>query len=168
MTIQEKVAAVAALFTGIEYRFMNWAQLNVEVDHVERPTICYILPPSGELTPTRSGALWKDAPETQFAFLTPTDFDFDGALNDEKIEIMKNLAKQFIKALNESGEFELIDGEALPYQVAYDVLDDNLTGIILTVRLTERIGSPLCEVDYNFGNPEQPEEPEDPEPDNND
>lgn len=152
MTIQEKVAAVAASFSGVEYRFMSWAQLNVEMDHVDRPTIVYILPPSGELTPTRSAALWKDAPQTLFAFLTPTDFDFDGVLNDEKIEIMKNLAKQFIKALNESGEFEMIDGDALPYQVAYDVLDDNLTGIVLTTPLRERVGTPLCEIDYNFGN----------------
>ena len=144
MTIQEKIAAVAATFAGIEYRFMNWAQLNVAVDDITRPTICYVLPPSGELTPSRSARAWKDAPTTQFAFLTPTDFDFDGAENDDKIEAMKTIAKQFILAINESGEFEMIDGEALPYQVVYDTLDDNLTGIILTVRLVETKYSTIC------------------------
>lgn len=151
MTVQEKIASVATRFKEAEYRFMNWAMLNVELDHVEKPTICYILPASGTLTPKRSATLWRDAPQTQIAFLVPTDFDFDGAENDDLIETMKDLAKQFVRALNASGHFEMIDDQELPYRVAYDTLDDNVTGIILDITLKEKEMKSYCNNNYNFG-----------------
>ena len=50
-TVEGKIHSIVnTLGTGIEYRFMNWAQANVELDHVEKPTIVYVLPPSGTLT----------------------------------------------------------------------------------------------------------------------
>lgn len=152
MTIQEKVKTVAQKFTKVNYEFMNWAQLNERVDDVvSKPTICYILPASGTLHASHSASLWKDSPTTQIAFLTPTDFDFDGAENDDKVEVMKELAKQFIRALNESGYFEMIDGEDVPYQIPYDTTDDNLTGVIITITLQELEYKKICQINYNFG-----------------
>lgn len=141
-TVEGKISAiVATLGSGIEYRFMNWAQANVELDHIDKPTIVYVLPPSGTLTFKWNEV--KDAPNSQIAFVCTTNFDFDGKENDGIIEAMKRLAIRFVKALNESGLFEVIEGDVL-YQVLYDHLDQNVTGIVLTLTLEEVKGVSLC------------------------
>lgn len=142
-TIESKVRAVAEfLGDGIQYLFMNWAQANVAMDEVVKPSIVYVLPPSGSLD--FSYARVKDYPETQIGFLSPTDFDFDGAENDNVIEQMKRLAIRFVKALNDSDYFESIEGK-LSYQVVYDFLDQNVTGIVLSIPLEEVDGIMICE-----------------------
>ena len=120
---------------------MNWAQANVELDKIEKPTVIYVLPPSGTLTFKWNEV--KDAPNTQIAFVCVTDFDFEGSKNDGIIEAMKRLAVRFVKALNESGLFEPIEGDVL-YQVLYDHLDQNVTGIVLTLTLEETKGISIC------------------------
>lgn len=57
---------------------------------------------------------------------------------------MKRLCIRFINAVNESGLFEPIEGN-LPYQVMYDRLDQNVTGIIITPILKEVEGVSLCQ-----------------------
>lgn len=141
-TVEGKIRSIAAtLGDDIEYRFMNWAQANVELDNIEKPTIVYVLPPSGTLTFKWNEV--KDAPNTQIAFVCVTDFDFEGSKNDGIIEAMKRLAIRFVKALNESGLFELIEGDVL-YQVLYDHLDQNVTGVVLTLTLEETKGVNIC------------------------
>lgn len=141
-TVEGKIRSIAAtLGDGIEYRFMNWAQANVELDSIDKPTVIYVLPPSGTLTFKWNEV--KDAPNTQIAFVCVTDFDFEGSKNDGIIEAMKRLAVRFVKALNESGLFETIEGDVL-YQVLYDHLDQNVTGIVLTLTLEETKGVSIC------------------------
>lgn len=143
-TVEGKIHSIVnTLGSGVEYRFMNWAQANVELDHVEMPTIIYVLPPSGTLTFKWNEV--KDSPNTQIAFVCVTDFDFEGDENDGIIEAMKRLAIRFVKALNESGLFEQIEGDVL-YQVLYDHLDQNVTGIVLTLTLEEVEGINICDV----------------------
>lgn len=142
-TVESKVKAVAeSLGDDIQYLFMNWAQANVAMDEVVKPSIVYVLPPSGTLD--FDYARVKDYPETQIGFLCPTDFDFDGTENDNVIERMKRLAIRFVKALNESECFEWIEGK-LSYQVVYDFLDQNVTGIVLSIPLEEVDGVAICE-----------------------
>ena len=142
-TVESKVKAVAeSLGDGVQYLFMNWAQANVAMDEVVKPSIVYVLPPSGTLD--FGYARVKDYPETQIGFLCPTDFDFDGTENDNVIERMKRLAIRFVKALNESECFERIEGK-LSYQVVYDFLDQNVTGIVLSIPLEEVDGVAICE-----------------------
>lgn len=141
-TVEGKIRSIAeTLGPEIEYRFMNWAQANVELDKIEKPTVIYVLPPSGTLTFKWNEV--KDAPNTQIAFVCVTDFDFEGSKNDGIIEAMKRLAVRFVKALNESGLFEPIEGDVL-YQVLYDHLDQNVTGIVLTLTLEETKGISIC------------------------
>lgn len=141
-TVEGKIRSiVATLGSDIEYRFMNWAQANVELDSIDKPTVVYVLPPSGTLTFKWNEV--KDAPNTQIAFVCVTDFDFDGSENDGIIEEMKRLAIRFVKALNESDLFEQIEGDVL-YQVLYDHLDQNVTGVVLTLTLEEVKGVSLC------------------------
>lgn len=147
-TVEAKVRKVAeSMGEDVEYLFMNWSQANVAMDVITKPSVVYVLPPSGKLD--FSYARVKDYPETQIGFLAPTDFDFDGTENDNIIEQMKRLAIKFIKALNASKCFELIEGKQ-PYQVVYDFLDQNVTGIVLNLPLEEVDGIIICEEESRY------------------
>lgn len=147
-TVEGKIHAIVnAMGADVEYLFMNWAQSNVAFDKIEKPTIVYVLPPAGWFDIDSHLREAKDRPSAQIAFLASTEFDFDGEQNDGIIEEMKRLALQFIKTLNESGMFEAISGQ-LPYQVLYDHLDENVTGIVITPPLVEEDGIMLCDLPF--------------------
>ena len=141
-TVEKKIHSIVdSMDSDVAYLFMNWAQANVTIDGVDKPTIVYVLPPSGELNV--GWAQVKDSPEAQIAFLAPTDFDFEGEANDDIIEQMKRLCVKFVRHFNESGLFEVIEGK-LPYRVLYDYLDRNVTGIVITPPLKEEEGIIIC------------------------
>lgn len=145
-TVEKKVRSIVeSKFEDCEYLFMDFSQSNVALDRVTKPTILYVLPPSGNLNLHRD--VIRDCPETQIWFLCPTDFDFDGRENDCLIERMKRLAYRFIYEVNASGLFEYLEGD-IPYQVGYDLFDDNLTGVCIMPTLVEKEGLPLCEGEY--------------------
>lgn len=142
-TVEGKIRSIVeSMGADVEYLFMNWAQANVAIDDIEKPTVVYILPPSGVLD--FGWARVKDKPLTQIAFLASTEFDFDGEENDDIIEQMKRLCIKFIKAFNASGLFEVIEGN-VDYRVLYDHLDHNVTGIVITPTLVEEEGVIICE-----------------------
>ena len=141
-TVEKKIRSIVkSMGADVSYLFMNWAQANEAIDDIERPTVVYILPPAGDLD--FGWAQVKDSPDTQIAFMAPTDFDFEGEENDDIIEQMKRLCIRFVKAFNESGLFEQIKGK-LPYKVLYDHLDHNVTGIVVTPKLKEEEGVIIC------------------------
>lgn len=142
-TVEQKVHEVVKKMPyDAEYLFMNWAQANVAIRDIEKPTIVYVLPPAGKLD--FSYARVKDYPETQIGFLAPTEFDFEGHENDNIVEQMKRAAILFVKTLNISGYFELIEGN-VSYQVVYDYLDQNVTGVVITLKLKEVSGVTICD-----------------------
>lgn len=144
-TVEKKIhAIVRSMGEDVTYMFKNWAQANDEIDHIEGPTIIYVLPPSGDLDFNYSQV--KDYPESQIAFVASTEFDFEGEENDNIIEQMKRLCIRFIKALNESALFEPIEGR-ITYRVLYDYLDENVTGIVITPPLREEDGVVICSDD---------------------
>lgn len=143
-TVEGKVRRVVeSMGEDVEYHFASWAQVNVTLDHVTKPSIIYILPASGVLKFKRQQVL--DRPQSIIAFVAPTDFDFEGAENDLVVESMKRLCVRFVKAVNDSGMFEPIEGD-IPYQVPYDTMDDNVTGVIVTFQLREVDGMTYCDV----------------------
>lgn len=141
-TVEGKIRTVVrSLGSDVDYQFCNWAQANVALDRVSKPTIVYILPPSGTLELKWNKV--KDKPHTQIAFVCTTDFDFDGTENDGIIEAMKRLCIRFIRAFNDSKLFAPIEGD-VGYQVLYDHLDQNVTGIVLTLTIVETSGVSIC------------------------
>jgi hypothetical protein len=59
---------------------------------------------------------------------------------------MKYLAANFVREVNKSGLFEAIpDKTEIPYQAVYDMLDQNVTGVIITLNLREVTGENFCE-----------------------
>lgn len=152
-TVEGKVRSIVEkMGEDVEYRFYNWAKLNVEMDTITKPTIVYVLPPSGNFYVDLYAREIRDYPEAQIAFLCSTEFDFESEENDALIEQMKRLCYKFIKAVNESGYFSQLEGK-LPYQVLYDHLDENVTGVVITPILEEEEGLSICEDEY-----ETPEE----------
>lgn len=142
-TVESKVRSIImGMGDDIEYMFHNWAQANVEIDRVRRPTVLYVLPSNGSLNFTWNQV--KDSPESFIAFIDSTELDFDGKENDNIIERMKILAIKFIVALNKSGLFEKIEG-SVPYDVLYDHLDQNVTGIVIHPVLQETDGVLVCD-----------------------
>lgn len=141
-TVEAKVRKIVeSLGEDVCYKFCNWAQANVALDKVEKPTIIYVLPPSGSFHFKWNEVL--DRPNAQIAFVSPTDFDFDGAENDGIVEAMKRLCIRFVRAVNESGYFSELEDD-IPYQVLYDHLDENVTGIVISPSLKEDAGINLC------------------------
>lgn len=148
-TVEGKVRdIVEKMGEDVEYRFYNWAKLNVEMDTITKPTIVYVLPPSGDFYVDLYAREIRDFPEAQIAFLCSTEFDFESEENDALIEQMKRLCYKFIKAVNESGYFAQLNGK-LPYQVLYDHLDENVTGVVITPVLEEEVGYSICEDEYS-------------------
>ena len=141
MTVQEKIKSIATRIEGTAYLFMNWAQTNVALDTIDKPTIVYVLPPSGTLNVKYASV--TDSPLTQIAFLVKTDCDFDSTEIDEVFERMKGIFNEFLREYNKGEYFEPIEG-TIPYQVVYDGLDVNVTGIIVTLTLVELEGSMIC------------------------
>lgn len=139
-SVQKKVKRIVESM-GLKYLFANWAQANVDFDEINKPTVVYILPPSGTLRKTWHDI--RDYPYSQIAFLCAADFDFDGEENDDRVEAMKTLASRFIKEVDNSGMFEPL-GENIPYQTLYDTLDENLTGVVITIELREIQGLNIC------------------------
>ena len=61
-TVERKIRHITmSMGDEVEYLFMNWAQANVAIDKISKPTIVYILPPCGELDFIWSSV--KDCPE---------------------------------------------------------------------------------------------------------
>lgn len=150
-TVEAKVRKVVeSIGEDVDYLFCDWARANVAIDGIEKPTIVYVLPASGDLNFSWSEV--KDYPEAQICFLAPTEFDFEGVENDHIVEQMKRLCIRFVKALNGSGYFSQIEGK-LPYKVLYDHLDANVTGVVITPTLEEEKGVSICD-DIERLNPE--------------
>lgn len=144
MNVESKIKQIVQrLKIKVDYKYMNWAQANVALDAITGPTIIYVLPASGKLD--FSWYQIKDCPDTFIAFVTPSDFDFDGDVNNDAVEEMKRLAIIFIEAVNSSGYFEQIEGE-LNYSVLYDYLDQNVTGVIINPSLKEIEGESACAI----------------------
>ncbi len=145
-TVERKIRTIVeSMGADVTYMFKNWSQANDEIDHIDGPTIIYVLPPSGDLDFGYSQV--KDYPQSQIAFVASTEFDFEGGENDNIIEQMKRLCIRFVKSLNESGLFEIIEGR-LSYRVLYDYFDQNVTGIVITPPLIEEEGVIICEDEH--------------------
>jgi hypothetical protein len=144
ISVEQKIRQIASRFPNCDYIFGNYAQANVEFDNITRPTILYVLPPSGyiQFQPMRRQVI--DAPTTEIWFLCPSDFDFNAHDNQCLVDHMKQLGIEFIKAINESEMFEPLTGP-IDYQVAYDAYDANLTGVAFRLNLQETEGLNICE-----------------------
>lgn len=139
MTIQEHIKSIAQQM-GIAYIYHNWTSVNQAVSTSKLPVMINVLPVSGSFS---VGYELIERTNCMVAFLDKTDYDFDAEENDQIVERMKNLAKQFLVRLNKVADIENLNLDEVPYQVVYDKLDANLTGIILDLRISKSEG--MCQ-----------------------
>lgn len=147
MTVESKIKSIVEKMEGLTYIFDNWQTANVKLDSAQLPAVINVLPISGKFNLGRQQL--KDFPSCMLAFVDKTEFDFNGADNDKIIESCKDRAKEFIIRVNESGEFEDIEGD-INYSVIYDRMDVNVTGIVISITLKETKGVNLCSYRKNL------------------
>jgi len=161
-TVQQKIKKIASRFKGCNYVFMSWQQLNEKIDRLgeitereeellsieserladaisEKPVICYLLPPTGFFKVKQNGNSLTDNPLVEIAFLTKSEMDEDGEIDDVRIEEMKMLAQMFLREMNNSGLFEIIDREQITYTIVNEpAMDDAYVGIAVTIPLESK------------------------------
>lgn len=140
MTAQEKLEAVAQ-GVGASFVFDNWTAVNNALDNISLPAVVYIMPADGEFT-IKNGRV-KDTENGMLAFLDKVDSFEDG--DTIVLDRMKVLALRFLSKLNETEEFESIEG-VVKYKSVYDMLDVAVSGVMLNVSLKERVGK--CSTAY--------------------
>lgn len=142
MTIQEHIKSIAQQM-GIAYIYHNWTSVNQAVSTSKLPVMINVLPVSGSFS---VGYELIERTNCMVAFLDKTDYDFDAEQNDQVVERMKALAKEFLLRLNKVEGIENISLDDVAYSVVYDKLDENLTGVILDLRISESEGT--CQNPY--------------------
>jgi hypothetical protein len=140
-TVEQKIKSIVDKMEGITYIFDNWRTANVKLDKVPLPAVINILPVSGSFNLSKNQI--KDFPNCLIAFVDKIDLDFDGTEADQKVELCKSYAKEFILRLNESGLFEYVDGD-IYYSTTYDRLDVNVAVVAIELKLKEKQGLLLC------------------------
>lgn len=142
MTIQEHIKSIAQQM-GIAYIYHNWTSVNQVVGTSKLPVMINVLPVSGSFS---VGYELTESDNCMIAFLDKTECDFDAEQNDQVVERMKALAKDFLLRLNKVDSIENLSLDNVPYSVVYDKLDENLTGVILELRIGESEGT--CQNPY--------------------
>lgn len=137
MTIQQHIKSIAQQM-GIAYIYHNWTSVNQIADNTPLPVMVNVLPVSGSFS---VGYNLTETTNCLIAFLNKTEYDFDAEENDQVVEQMKALAKDFLLRLNKVEGIENLSLADVSYEVVYDKLDVNLTGIILDLRLSESEGT---------------------------
>lgn len=137
MTADQKIAHICKDIDGLTYHYNDWSRANVDIEALQFPVLINLLPVDGQFV-IKNGQI-KDFPNCMFGFLDVADFDAQSAENETVVARMKEYAGEFIGRVNSSGLFEAIDGQ-IRYQVVYDKLDINVTGVMVPLTLKERTG----------------------------
>lgn len=155
MSIEEGIKAIAeGKFSKYGFVLDDAAGIDTKVDMVDLPAIAVYLVEDGSLT-FKNGKV-KDSCLVFMAFIDKVDRDADGMDNVAVYQRMKEVAKRFIKAVNESGFFEPVD--VASYQGVYEMMSSNVSGVLLQCQLKEAVGSCVVESDDDRGGAEQDSE----------
>lgn len=125
---------------GCLYIYDEWGRVNLHADRLPIGSIVVVetLPTNGEIDTTFAPVV-KTSRTAIFAFLKHCDLDFKGVEVGEIIEEMLAIAKQYVLLLDQSGEFEPLDGR-IEWNSVVDFLDANMAGVRLTLELKELKG----------------------------
>lgn len=138
MSIEEKIREIVEQkFPGFSFVFESWDDADNKIGKVSLPAIIMVLPVGGSLD-VRLGRV-RDEENSAIAFIDKVARDADGDENERVYTAMKLAAGRFIRELNKTGFFEVLDGN-IPYYTIYESMAANVTGVLLDVRLKETIG----------------------------
>ena len=132
----EIIKAVAKSL-DLGYKFGTYKELNylfTRADETELPAVCELLALKGSFE-IRYEAV-KDSQEITLLFLDIDQKTVNSEKTAEIIDRMKSKALEFIKLLNETGRYEVIDETSLEYFTIVKQFDKCLSGIEITLKLT--------------------------------
>ena len=121
---------------GLGYQFGTYREINALFDRhdkTELPAVCELMALKGSFELKFESA--KDNQSVCLLFLDLDQKAVDSAKTGEIVDRMKAKALEFIKAVNQAGEFETIDGTTLEYFTILKQFDKCLSGIEITIPL---------------------------------
>ena len=117
---------------GMSYTYGTYREIDYELDRMKTfPAVAELLPLGGSFELKFESV--KDSQEITLLFLDIDGKTVDSVKTREIVERMKTKALEFIKSLNESGEFETIDGITLQYHTVVKQNVKCVSGIEITI-----------------------------------
>ena len=119
---------------GMSYKFGTYKEVNHLFDRSDTfPAVAELLPLKGSFELKFESV--KDSQEITLLFLDIDGKTPNSAMTGEVVDRMKAKVLEFIKALNETDEFEYIDGVTLQYYTIVKQFDKCLSGVEITLNL---------------------------------
>ena len=119
---------------GMSYKFGTYKEVNHLFDRSDTfPAVAELLPLKGSFELKFESV--KDLQEITLLFLDVDGKTVDSVKTGEVVDRMKAKVLDFIKRLNETGEFEGIDETTLQYYTIVKQFDKCLSGLEITLNL---------------------------------
>ena len=119
---------------GMSYKFGTYKEVNHLFDRSDTfPAVAELLPLKGSFELKFESV--KDSQDITLLFLDVDGRTPNSEMTSEVVDRMKSKALEFIKTLNETDEFEFIDGVQLPYYTIVKQFDKCLSGIEITLNM---------------------------------
>lgn len=119
---------------GMSYKFGTYREVNNLFDRSDTfPAVAELLPLKGSFELKYESV--KDSQDITLLFLDVDQKTVDSEKTAEVVDRMKSKALEFVKVLNETDEFEFIDGVTLQYYTIVKQFDKCLSGIEITLNL---------------------------------
>lgn len=131
------IIKAVAKSVDLSYKFGTYKEVNylfTRADETELPAVCELLALKGSFE-IRYEAV-KDSQEITLLFLDIDQKTVNSEKTAEIIDRMKSKALEFIKLLNETGRYEVIDETSLEYYTVVKQFDKSLSGLEITLKLT--------------------------------
>lgn len=136
-TIESTLKEIAQeQFKDFSYVFDNWYDADAKLERLEYPAILCVMPTSGQ-TEIINGRIY-DTEDVAIAFLDLAPRGAEGEDNEEVYTRMKVAGARFIQAINNSKQFDPID--RIDYSIICEQLATIVSGVMYTMKLTQRIG----------------------------
>jgi hypothetical protein len=123
------------------YLFEDWDTADTKLEKLSYPAIVCIIPASGT-TEIRNGRVY-DTVNVALAYLDTVPRGAEGDDNGECIDRMKMAGARMIRAINQSHQFEQLEGQQY-YETIIERLSTIVSGVMYSLQLTQSIGG--CEV----------------------
>ena len=138
MSIEERLKEVVkTALPEMAYVLGTLTEIDEKLDVMEPPFVWVVFPDVGMLT-YRRGKFWESF-RVLVGFFDLTRRDADGEDNMAVYRRMVGKAKAFIRAYNESGHFEPLDGD-IETTIRAEVGAANTTGLWIGINVQERDG----------------------------
>lgn len=120
---------------GLSYAFGTWKEVEYELNRQkEYPILVELLPVRGTFILKYESV--KDSPEVTLLFMDIDQKTTDSEKTSEIVERMKLKALDFIRAINEMGDYETIDETTLEYYTIVKPTAKCTSGIEISLKLT--------------------------------